>query len=336
MSNLLAVIPPQMFEQVRDRIAEILSAELINQYDLSSNPIFNIPVHIERTTPFDESELPAIIVGLDNGTYDNEDVRQADGLYTYYIDIHSLSPTNEDNGGDVRSMLNVQKLLGACRAILMNPHYTSLAFGNNTICDSRVKGIMIPDTRATADVNSITAGRLTMQVKVPETVELMDFVPLGSISTHVKLYDTDKGYFWGPVNYPGLFIEEVTTNGVDYFITENDFGMGRVKFSQLDEAPDLSSASNIVGIYDNGDGTYTNYLYTYAQLAALAQGASKKTITVATTGFTLTDVFFSNTISYIVANSQVYIAGVDFTQSGTTLTGTVISFYTGQVIIAFI
>jgi len=49
---------------------------------------------------------------------------------------------------------------------------------------------------------------------------------------------------------------------------------------------------------------------------------------------TLTDTFFSNTISEIVVGGQSYIIGVDFTQSGNTITAISFGFYDGQILIA--
>lgn len=77
-------------------------------------------------------------------------------------------------------------------------------------------------------------------------------------------------------------------------------------------------------------GTPTDSRYTPSQLIALL----RKVITVSTGGSTLTDTFFSNDITEIVANNQCYIVDVDFTQSGTTITATSFSFYAGQTIIA--
>ncbi len=50
-------------------------------------------------------------------------------------------------------------------------------------------------------------------------------------------------------------------------------------------------------------------------------------------GNTLTDVFLqTHTISEIVTQGQSYLVGVDFTQTGDTITGIDISFFTGQVL----
>lgn len=111
--------------------------------------------------------------------------------------------------------------------------------------------------------------------------------------------------------------------------------MAKEKFSSISEAVDLTSFDSFVGIRDNGDGTFSNYRFTYAQIAALAQGSNKKIITVTDDGSTLTDVFFdTNTITEIDTNNQVYIVGVDFSQNGDTITGLTITFFIGQVLIA--
>lgn len=51
-------------------------------------------------------------------------------------------------------------------------------------------------------------------------------------------------------------------------------------------------------------------------------------------GTTLTGAFFSNPISEIVTDGQVYIIDVDFSQSGNVITGISITFSTTQVLIA--
>lgn len=111
--------------------------------------------------------------------------------------------------------------------------------------------------------------------------------------------------------------------------------MAQLKLSQFDTAPSLASMDYFVGVRDNGDGTFSNYKYTYAQIAALASAGASVRITVSSDSNELTNAFFEdNTITYIYTYGQVYISGVDFTQSGDTITGITISFSTGQVLIA--
>lgn len=111
--------------------------------------------------------------------------------------------------------------------------------------------------------------------------------------------------------------------------------MSRIKLSQFDTAPDLVSMDYFIGVRDNGDGTFTNYKYTYAQIAALAAGGNQVRITVDADGTTLTNAFFETaTINKIFTNNQCYLSEQDFTQSGDTITGVTISFYAGQLLIA--
>jgi hypothetical protein len=98
------------------------------------------------------------------------------------------------------------------------------------------------------------------------------------------------------------------------------------KFQQINIAPTVDAMSYFVGVHDNGDGTYSDYRFTTGQIGAYFSGASP-VITAGSGGYTiggggstLTGSFFANTIIEIVTNLQSYLAGADFTQSGTTIT----------------
>lgn len=111
--------------------------------------------------------------------------------------------------------------------------------------------------------------------------------------------------------------------------------MARIKLSAFDTAPSLESMDFFVGVRDNGDGSFSNYKYTYAQIAALAAGGQQVRITVDADGNTITNAFFeTTTINKIFTNGQVYLSDVDFSQTDDTITGITITFYTGQVLIA--
>lgn len=98
---------------------------------------------------------------------------------------------------------------------------------------------------------------------------------------------------------------------------------------------DLISFDYFIGTRDNNDGTYTDRKFTYAQVAALAAGATQVRVTVDADGSTITDAFFeTNIISMIFTNNQAYISEQDFTQLGDTITGVTISFFAGQLLIA--
>lgn len=107
--------------------------------------------------------------------------------------------------------------------------------------------------------------------------------------------------------------------------------MAREKLSAFTTAPDATNMDFFVGVRDNGDGTFSNYKYTLAQI----QTGGTARITVAESGDTITDSFFeSNTISTLFTDRSVYISDIDFTQDGGSIRGIGISFYETQVIIA--
>jgi hypothetical protein len=106
--------------------------------------------------------------------------------------------------------------------------------------------------------------------------------------------------------------------------------MPNKKLSQIPPASSINGTEVLVGVRDNGDGTFTDYTYPATSIA----GMGRKRIIVPANGDTLTDPFFANTITEIIADNQVYISVDDFTQSGTTITGVTISFTSGQKIIA--
>lgn len=109
---------------------------------------------------------------------------------------------------------------------------------------------------------------------------------------------------------------------------------GLKKISQVIKSDNITDKDYFLGVRDNGDGTYSDFLYSPAQVV----GANKKIINVVVGGQTLTDTFFSNQISEIITDAQVYIVGIDFTIDTTTqtITGLTISFRTGQTLIAVI
>lgn len=104
------------------------------------------------------------------------------------------------------------------------------------------------------------------------------------------------------------------------------------KLYEIPAALTLTSADTLVMVRDNGDGTHTDYRIAPENLGTL----TRKKITVGTGGATLSDAFFSNTILMLITDNQAYINGVDFTQASTTITGTTITFFAGQVVIAII
>ncbi len=110
--------------------------------------------------------------------------------------------------------------------------------------------------------------------------------------------------------------------------------MANIKFSELPEAPELSGLDFIVGIKDNEDATFTNYIYPAAEFMAYVTSLSRKMITVGSDGTEIIDSWIDGkSIQSIITNGQAYLLDVDYTQAGDTLSGVGISFYTSQKVL---
>lgn len=219
ISKILLPIPPQKFELIRNRIAEILYIEIENQWVLSYDADLIIPVWVERTVPYDHNEAPCINVNLANGNYDNKDATIVDGTYQYNIDCYTKAKANGVDGGDKLATIKLHRLLGVCRAILENQAYFNLAFDQPYIGHTEVSSLSIAEP-GNKDADHVMMGRLTFTVRAPETSELKEANLIEGYDTSVKLLLTDKGYVFSGDNpyIPPDTCEPVTItiNGVDY------------------------------------------------------------------------------------------------------------------------
>lgn len=92
--------------------------------------------------------------------------------------------------------------------------------------------------------------------------------------------------------------------------------MAREKLSAFTTAPSATDMDFFVGVRDNGDGTFSNYKYTLAQIKA----GGKQVVTSTEDGKSMTDDYFSNPISVLLTDSQAYALDIDFEQDGETIT----------------
>lgn len=199
MALIDGIIPEQKYELIRDRIAQILAAELGNQGDLHSpQEQFVKEVYLERFTSFDISDFPYINVSLANMEYDNKDQRQADGLNKFYIVAYTAQKTEGSTSGDTRATIKLHRLLGLCRSILSNPIHRTLGFtaAEVNIKTTYVSSITIPKVDENGDMVNAIMGFIEFFVKAPEDVVLKEGVVVGESYTTVKLYNTEKGYYY--------------------------------------------------------------------------------------------------------------------------------------------
>lgn len=339
MANISGVIPQQGFEIARAAICAILASEITGQYQQSGDARYNATVWQERHIPFDaKTQMPAVNVKLGTGSYSNKDMTLADGEYKFYIVAYVAAVNNSNGTADKDATLILQRILGICRAILENPIYKNLDLSLPFVKGTRVGSMTLGVTDETAGAENMVCGYLEYFVTVPEYVSLIQPLPVLNSVTQVKLYETEEGYLWGANSADGsLFIaeDESPIFAIQYFETENGGSDPTMKFSELPVDADFNSDTRIIVIQPDGSGGFNNY---YATPAQIATGASRKVITADATGTTITDVFFANPITGIATSNQFYIIGENFTQdTGTnSITGVNLSFYSGQILIAYV
>lgn len=195
MSVISEIIPAQSFEIIRDRIGEIISDEMSNQYVLTADEELNVSVWVERTVPFDPTELPAINILYDRTDFGGQHQGHADGSNIYYIDCYSSSKTKNLQRGDVLANKNLQRLMGVCMAIMNNAQYRTLGFAPPFVMRRKVASAGVAQP-AHQDTRSMAMARIVLEVKVPETTSLVDAINIASYHTTTKLELTDKGHLY--------------------------------------------------------------------------------------------------------------------------------------------
>jgi hypothetical protein len=194
MPKLIQIIPQQFFETVRDRIADIIVDEIENQRVLTPS-LGVIGYYMERSVPFNHSEMPCINVSLATGNHDGKSAISSNKIYNYNIDCYHKAKSSYEDFGDSLASVNMQRLLGMCRAILENPVYRTLGFATPSLKRVYVSAMQIADPNTMDSVSAIM-GRLIFSVEVPEGMELAVPMLLAGYDTRIKMGDTDRGYYY--------------------------------------------------------------------------------------------------------------------------------------------
>lgn len=191
---LEALIPPQNFELVRDRLAFVLQAELENQQYLGADII--VPtIYIERGVPFNDTELPAINIQYSGGAYGNKDVTQVQGTYTYYIDVMAQNSTVGIERGDALAMIAVQRIAGLIRAILDNPLYITLGFSRPSLGHVECSSMQIAD-RGDTDAKNSAMARVLYTAQVAEGNQLITAPEFAAAYSTIKIDVSDAGFMY--------------------------------------------------------------------------------------------------------------------------------------------
>lgn len=191
-------IPSQAFEVIRNRIGEIIANEFTAQKVITPSWV-KPTVWVERYYAFDsETELPAVNVTFSGGSYLNENIVRSQAEYIYNINVSTASPSTSTANGDKLALLQMQKIVGMIRAILMNPIYVKLGYANNAgiVISRRIESIRIGDKKDIQDALSDVVGQIVLVVNAIETTELGTGVEVQMVNSHVTLDESEQGLFF--------------------------------------------------------------------------------------------------------------------------------------------
>ncbi len=193
---ITAPIPPQAFELVRDRIGEIIETELANQVTSFYDPGLDTSVYVEASVPFDRTELSLVNINYAGGPVESKNAKDSTSAYVFNIDVFGHAKSTELINGDKSAAIKVQRIIGACRSIMQNPVYKTLAFLPGVFI-SRVSlreiGIMDPGSLK-QDAMSTYMGRLVIIVQCIEIESLIIPPSIAGYDTRLKISEGDQGY----------------------------------------------------------------------------------------------------------------------------------------------
>lgn len=203
MAFLNEIIPPQGFDLVGNRIAEILTMEVANQVTIQDFQE-TVDVYLERIEPMDKNEDVMISVALSQGDFEGQNMRDVQGTYRYFIDLFTSGYAEEDPDGEITkpSIVSKNKLyryLGLIRYILSSGKLNTLGFAPGLIGGKYIAKIII-DTdysnfgnHSNYDGAYIRFARFWYDVRVQENQLLWDSEPLLGNDTLFTYENTSKG-----------------------------------------------------------------------------------------------------------------------------------------------
>lgn len=202
-SKINQAIAFQRFEQIRDRIVEILMVEIDQQKTLQTDPrvvgvLNNTTFYRERFRAMNESEMLAVAIFLFNADYDNKNQTSVRGTYTFFLDCFAREFHTQLEDGDEASALSGQSAIGFIRSILENPNWFQLGFGDASqttfVNTTSIKSVKRTEEENTKDAGNIIMYRIIFEVVATEDTNFIEGVPLKLATTNVRLSETDQGF----------------------------------------------------------------------------------------------------------------------------------------------
>ena len=204
VSRIVKPIYPAAFERIRDRIAEILKAEIAAQvlitYDIS---LEDISIVTESINPMDKSNLPVINVSFAAATYADKDYSGQSMIratpYVYNIDVYTNAKTSVAQSGDYSSAKLQQKILGICRYILEDPQWKTLGYDVAPKCQPFIERVYCSEINIASwgrnDAENSIFGRITFNVVATETNALEDVPIIQGQTTVFNLANSNNNGF---------------------------------------------------------------------------------------------------------------------------------------------
>ena len=197
MAEIDYIIPQQAYEIIREQIAKIVAVEFQNQLNLRGVLGVNFKTFVDRFAKIDIIDTPCVNVSFDRADYDKNDPSSSQGTFIYNLDFYIAASSSGGLRADTYAAMTVQTALGWLRAIFQDSRYIRLGFPPGLIGSRAVKSIQIAAPEQAIDAQTLTMGRLILEVSATETNGgISQFVLLKDNFTKALLFDTKQGYFW--------------------------------------------------------------------------------------------------------------------------------------------
>lgn len=198
-------IPKRAYELIGERIAEILADELPDQATKISDPYMAATVFRERIVPVDTSEVAekgVVISMMSRAGYSDQLQTNLtkDGAYVYHIDAYVRADFTENQRGDTKAYVRLQRLLGLIQGIFQAPQYLTLGYNPGFIERRSIEDIQLAAPKDSEENDNMVFGRVILWVRAPDHPDPESVSIADGFDTQVKLYDTDFGYMYAVDN----------------------------------------------------------------------------------------------------------------------------------------
>lgn len=214
-SILPGVLNASFYEDIRDRIAEILVLEIPAQGALLSDPdITGIDkVYIERSVEFSADQLPAVNVITEKVDFGDETTIGKQFTAEYAVDVYGKANTTATNRADETSNKFVQKLAALVDGILSYDGYARLDFPapNATnprgVSNRKVYDIQLFNPESSKNAEMIVRARVRIRVKGNQPKLVVEPRPLDGTDAQFVLYNSNEAYFYSSDSTPPSILD---------------------------------------------------------------------------------------------------------------------------------